>query len=635
MPLTTSSAQNHKPQDARYHFQVEQALALMILDGAGASSLTAYALALGLVVVLRHHAPTAPLVGWLAAISVLLTLRLTVYALHRQTPPAADNDTALPPLFRPYALLVHIFGVCWGIGVLLLFPSGSPPLQMAFTFLFAGVTSGAVPILSPNLRLFRSYILSALLPLTVMLFLEGGEIYMVLTLALLLYVTMLLQLANKLHQALASALRMRYYNEALNRDLLAEIEQRQAAELQLQRAKERVEAASQAKSEFLANMSHEIRTPMNGILGTLQLLLQAPLDPRQREFATVSYASAQSLLAILNDILDFSKIEAGKLELEAIPFDLREAIATLTPIFAKQLQEKSLTLATEVDARLPPLLTGDPVRTRQILANLLSNAIKFTETGTIAIRVTVQEADATSCRVRLAVEDSGIGIDSQQLHRLFDSFTQADSTTTRKYGGTGLGLAITLQLAQLMNGEVGVESTPGQGSTFWCDIPFAVAAPSATAPHADAPPEETAAAALALAGRVLLVEDNAVNQMVARRMLERLGLDCQCAVNGEEALALIDTTPFDLVLMDCQMPVMDGFTATRRLREKEAMTGRPRLPVIAMTANAMKGDRELCLDAGMDDYIAKPVKIDLLQNALVRWLGRHSPSPQPTSDPLP
>ncbi|MDH4321828.1 MAG: hypothetical protein OEV73_10080, partial [Desulfobulbaceae bacterium] len=358
----------------------------MILDGAGAASLAGYALASALAFVLRHHAPAGVLVGWFVAMSVLLVLRLAFFVRYRRAR-LASIEAAVSLLYRPYAVTVVLFGVGWGCGNLLLFPAGSPLHQLAMTFLVAGLTAGAVPILAADIKLFRCYILAALLPLTTQIFLEGGEIYAVLTLALLLYIFMLLKSAGKMHQALVSALEMRFFNEALNRDLLVEIGQRQAAEEKLLLAKERVEAASLAKSEFLANMSHEIRTPMNGILGTLQLLLQTPLDSTQKEYASISHASAQGLLAILNDILDFSKIEAGKLELEQIPFDLRKTVAGLTALFAESSEKKQLTITTEIDDRVPASLLGDPGRIRQIIANLLSNAIKFTPAGTITIRL--------------------------------------------------------------------------------------------------------------------------------------------------------------------------------------------------------------------------------------------------------
>ncbi len=621
MALSTPTPHATEPKGSVPRPLVSQELAVMILDGAGGASLTGYALALALAFVLRHQAPAGVLAGWLAVMSVLLVLRLVFFIRYRRAR-LSSVEAAVSRLYRPYTVTVGLFGAGWGCGGLLLFPEGSPLHQLALTFLVAGLTAGAVPILAADIKLFRGYILAALLPLTTQIFLEGGEVYAVLTLALLLYIFMLLMSAGKMHQALVSALETRFFNESLNRDLVAEIGQRQAAEEKLLRAKDRVEAASLAKSEFLANMSHEIRTPMNGILGTLQLLLHTHLDPTQKEYVAVSHASAQGLLAILNDILDFSKIEAGKLELEQIPFDLRETVAALTALFAEQSEKKQLTITTEIDDRVPATLLGDPGRVRQIIANLLSNAIKFTPAGTIAIRLQVlKTADDTSV-IRLEVRDTGIGIEPRHLDRLFESFTQADGSTTRKYGGTGLGLTIVMQLCELMGGEIGVASTFGQGSSFWCDIPFATVVDGKGAGGRTGHGTAVQPLPAILHGQILLVEDNPVNQMVARRMLDRLGLEYRCANNGEEALALLDLHHFDLVLMDCQMPGMDGFDATRLRRKKEHEEGKPRTPIVAMTANAMKGDRERCLEAGMDDYIAKPVKLPVLQETLQRWL-RH------------
>ncbi|HUP95870.1 MAG TPA: response regulator, partial [Burkholderiales bacterium] len=535
---------------------------------------------------------------------------------------------------------------------------------------------------------------------------------------------------------------------------MRDVTERRHAE-ELTREKIRAEQASQLKSQFLANMSHEIRTPMNGILGMAELLLATDLAERPRRFAETIHNSGEALLAIINDILDFSKIEAGKLELEKIAFDVHELAQEVAELFAERAYSKGLELACQVHADVPRRINGDPGRLRQVLTNLVSNAVKFTEKGEILIKVELAPdapAGADACGLRLSVIDTGIGLSPEQVGTLFQSFTQADSSTTRKYGGTGLGLAISKQLIELMGGTIGVHSTPGQGSCFYFTFPASVANDATAevpqrdelaglrvlivednatnrtilhnqvmswgvsngsaengvraldmlraAAHGGAPyeiaiidmkmpgmnglelaraikadptiagvrlimlssaisaqelaatreagivshlskpvrnadlrravaeaaglaPQSTPSAAVAkrptIDARVLLAEDNVVNREVAVAMLRSMGCEVEVAHNGREAFAAVGVDRFDVILMDCQMPEMDGFEATRALRAAED-PARPRVPIVALTANAMEGDRERCLAAGMDDYLAKPFRHEELLEILAKWV---------------
>jgi CheY-like chemotaxis protein len=396
--------------------------------------------------------------------------------------------------------------------------------------------------------------------------------------------------------------------------------------MELARARDAALESARLKSQFLANMSHEIRTPMNSVIGMTDILLHTELTAEQREFVEIVRMSGESLLTIINDILDFSKIEAGKLTFEMLDFEPRTAIEDVMAMLLEQTQAKKLRLSSFIDADVPDTVCGDPGRLRQVLTNLITNAVKFTSEGEIKIRATKETESDTHVVLRFEVADTGIGVPEEARACLFQPFSQVDASTTRKYGGTGLGLAICKQLVNLMAGQIGCDSVPNKGSTFWFTVRFekpceATSLPGispGTAQKTANPTPPQLPEDIRKRIRILIAEDNAFNQKVVLRQVREMGLGADAVANGLEVLEALGRIPYDLILMDCQMPEMDGYECAAEIRRQE--DNARHVPIVAMTAHVMKQDRDKCLAAGMDDFLSKPVRVAHLEGVLTQWL---------------